>query len=156
LVKLGSSGGFAGGITHLGLLILVVAAGFSSFERMVQASLAKGDGITIGGYTITYYSFESKPMIGVSKVGPEVFVKKGILKKKFWPHNSFYPNGSSTSDVAVYTGILKDIYISFDGVSGNEQVIITAKEKPMMFWLWLGAVLVIVGSAIGFLRAKEA
>ncbi len=55
-----------------------------------------------------------------------------------------------------YTGLLKDIYISFDGAGQSEQVVITVKEKPMMFWLWVGAVLVIVGSALGFLKAKGA
>jgi len=154
--NLRSSGKISGNIAHLGLLILVVAAGFSSSEKMVQASLAEGDEIIIGGCTVTYNSFENKTMAGINELGPEVTVKNEGFTKKLWPHNSLYPDGSSASEVAVYTGLLKDIYISFDGVGQNEQVIITVKEKPMMFWLWLGAAVVIVGSALDFLVAKEA
>jgi len=153
--NLRSGSNISGGIAHTGLLILVVAAGFSSSEQIVQASLAAGDKIIIGGYTVTYNSLKDESMAGVSKLGPEVTVKKGSFAKKLWPYNSLYPDGSSASEVAVYTGFLKDIYISFDGVGQNEQVIITAKEKPMMLWLWVGATLTIAGSALGFLRAKE-
>jgi cytochrome c-type biogenesis protein CcmF len=154
--NLGGRGKISGDIIHLGLLILVVAVGFSFSEQVVQTQLGKGQEITFGGYTVTYHSFENKPVGGVSRMGPELSVKKGFFVKKLWPHNSLYPDGSSTSEVAVCTGILKDIYISFDGVRQDEKVIITVKEKPMMFWVWEGAVVVIIGLALGFLRAKEA
>jgi cytochrome c-type biogenesis protein CcmF len=154
--NLKSSGKIGGGIAHLGLLILVVAVGFSSFESVVQTHLDKGWKIAFGGYTIIYHSFENKSAGGVTMAGPEIYVKKDVFAEKLWPHNSLYPDGSSASEVAVYTGIWKDIYISFDGVGQSEQVIITVKEKPMMFWLWVGAAAVIVGSALGFLKAKEA
>ena len=149
-------GRIGGDIAHLGLLVLVVAAGFSSNEETALAQLSKGEKISLGGYTILYDSFEHKLLAGVTKVGPEIIVTKKGLTKKLWPHNNLYPNGQSTSEVAVHTGLLKDIYISFDGAAEDlGSVVITAKLKPLMLWLWLAALFIVGGSALAMLEGKS-
>jgi cytochrome c biogenesis factor len=156
------AGKIGAGIAHMGLLVIVVAAGFSSHEEMIKAPLGIQDEITIGGYSVTCRSLERKSTGGVAMIGPAVYVgteesvRMKIPGMRLWPHNSLYPDGTSTSEVAVYTTLWKDIYITFGGVVKNEEMLLMVKEKPMMFWLWSGAVLVIIGSALGFLRAKEA
>lgn len=75
-------GRVGGDIAHLGLLLLVVAAGFSSIEETVMAQLSKGEKVVLGGYAIVYDSFEHKLLAGVTKVGPEmVVIKKGLTRK---------------------------------------------------------------------------
>jgi cytochrome c-type biogenesis protein CcmF len=140
------SGG--GEIAHLGLLLLVVAAGFSWGEESVQELLTKGEKITLSGYEFVYDSFKHKLSDGVTQAGPEIIVRKKGLERKLWPHSNLYPTSRSASEVAVHTGLLEDIYVSFDGVGHNGGVIITAKIKPFMFWLWLAAVLIIAGVAL--------
>lgn len=71
-----------------------------------------------------------------------------------WPHNNFYPNGQSTSEVAVHTGLLKDIYISFDGVGQDGKVQMTLRTRPLMLWLWLAGLLIVAGPALAMLEAK--
>jgi len=162
LHRLKVAGKIAGEIAHLGLLILVVAAGFSWGEQSVQAQLTKGGKITLGGYEFVYDSFRHKLSDGVTQAGPEIIVRKKGLQKKLWPHSSLYPapaiSGSesrSTSEVAIHARLVEDIYVSFDGVGREGGVIITAKIKPFMFWLWFAAVLVIAGAALAMLEGKR-
>ena len=140
--------------SHLGLLLLVVAAGFSSTERAIQTQLARGRRMMFGGrYEFLYNSFVRKPADGIVKEGPEIIVRKKGLTKKLWPHSVLYPDGQRTAEVAVYTGLFEDVYISFGGVDQDGRVTIAAKIKPLMFWLWLAALLVIAGLALGSLQA---
>jgi len=148
-------GKVGGNISHLGLLLLVVAVGFSSSEQVVQARLAKEEKITLGSYDITYHSFKHKLVDGVTKVGPEIIIRKKGLEKKLWPHNNLYPTGHSSAEVAVHTGILEDIYISFDSVGWDGRVAIEAKLKPLMLWLWLAALLIVAGLALAILEGKR-
>lgn len=155
LHRLKRRGKVAAEIAHLGLLLLVVAAGFSSGEENVQTLLNKGGKITLGGYEFTYDSFEHKLSNGVTRVGPEIVVRKNDMQIKLWPHSNLYPTSGSSSEVAVHTGLLEDIYVSFDGIDQNGGVIITAKIKPFMFWLWLAAALIITGVALAAFGDKR-
>ena len=154
-LNLKAGGNVSGNIAHLGLLLLVVAAGFASAERVVQTRLARGGIITISEYEFVYDSFKHKLFSGVTKVGPEIVVRKKGLTKKLWPHNVLYPNGQSTAEVAVCTGLLEDIYVSFDGVTEDGKVTVTAKVKPLMLWLWFAFLLIVAGSAGAMLEGKR-
>ena len=142
----------AGEIAHLGLLVLVVAIGFSWGERSVQTLVTKGGKVVLGDYEFIYDSFAHKMSDGVTQAGPVIVVKNKDLQKRLWPHTNLYPGNrgreQSASEVAVHTRLSEDIYVSFDGVGQGGGVIITAKIKPFMLWLWLAAVLVIAGAAM--------
>jgi cytochrome c-type biogenesis protein CcmF len=147
------SGG--GEIAHLGLLLLVVAAGFSWGEQSAQTLLTRGGKITLSGYEFVYDSFEHKLSDGVTKAGPEIVVRKKGLQIKLWPHSNLYPTSQSTSEVAVHTRLAEDIYVSFDGVDRDGGVIITAKIKPFMFWLWFAALLIVTGVVLAMLEGRR-
>ena len=155
LFSLRAGGRIGGQIAHLGLLLLVVSAGFSSNEQSGQTQLAKGGKFILGNYEFVYDSFEHQSSDGLTKVGPEITVRKKGLLKKLWPHNNLYPGGQSTSEVAVHTGLLEDIYISFDGVTMDGRVVVTAKIKPLMLWLWFAVLLIVAGSGLVMLEGRR-
>lgn len=136
----------AGSIAHLGLIIFVIAAGFSSADCSVRTSLAKKNSFTLGGkYELTYESFRHSVTDGLTSAGPEIVVRKNGFTKSLWPHNNIYPDGKSSAEVAIHTRFFEDIYLSFDGITQNGDVIITAEIKPLMLWLWTGASLIAAG-----------
>ena len=51
--------------------------------------------------------------------------------------------------------MLRDVYVSFDGVSEDSRVIITARLKPFMLWLWIGAAMIISGIAVTVFEIKR-
>jgi cytochrome c-type biogenesis protein CcmF len=155
LHRLKNAGKVAGEIAHLGLLLLVVAAGFSWGERSIQTLLSKGGKIALGGYEFVYDSFRHKLSDGVTQAGPEIIVRKKGLEGKLWPHSNLYPTSQSASEVAVHMRLVEDVYVSFDGVGHNGGVIITAKIKPFMFWLWLAAALMVAGVALAMPGGKR-
>jgi len=159
LLGLKPKGTIASRIAHLGLLLLVIAVGFSWNEQSVQAQLTKGERIMLAGFEFVCDSFEHKVDGEVTCVGPQIVVKKKGLQKSLWPHSSIYPairgEARSTSEVAVHTGLIEDVYVSFDGISPDGGVVITAKIKPFMLWLWLACALVIFGIALAAFGGKR-
>lgn len=153
--KLKAGAKIAGQIAHLGLLMLVVTAALSSNERAIQTLLNKHETIMLSEYELTYISFEHKSSDGITKAGPQILVRKNNWQKRLWPHNNLYPTGQRSAEVAVHSGFLEDIYLSFDGLTQDGRVQLTAKLKPFMLWLWLAAILIIIGSALAIPASKK-
>lgn len=154
-LKLKAGAKIAGQIAHLGLLLLVVTAGLSSNEQTIQTLLNKQDTIMLSEYELIYDSFEHKSSDGITQAGPQILVRKNNWYKKLWPHNNLYPTGQRSAEVAVYSGIFEDIYISFDGLTQQGKVQLTAKLKPLMMWLWFSAILIIIGSALAIPASRK-
>jgi c-type cytochrome biogenesis protein CcmF len=143
-------------ISHLGLLLLVVAAGFSSKELTAQSQLDKGKILMLGGkYEFVYDSFKQQSADGINQAGPKIIVRKDGLSKKLWPHNNVYPNGRNTSEAAVYTNLFEDVYIVFDEITEQGCVIINVKLKPMMLWLWISLLLIAAGTAMAIFGGRK-
>jgi len=139
----------ASGIAHLGLLLLLIAVCFSPDGEIIRMVLNRAEHVDLGKYELSYDSFKRGSSAGVKREGPEIVVKKQDVLKVLWPHNSSYPKGRRTAEVAVFTGLFEDIYVSFDGVSRTGAVAIKAKLKPFMFWVWLAVILIVAGTALG-------
>ena len=155
LSKLKVGGRIGEGIAHLGLLVLVVSAGVSSTEQIAQAMLRRGEKMTLGGYTLIYDSFKQNSSDGLTRVGPEVVLKAKGLQKRLWPHSNIYPNGQRTSEVAVHTGLLEDVYLSFGSVGWDGRVALEMILKPLMLWLWVAVLLIAAGSALAMFEGKK-
>jgi cytochrome c-type biogenesis protein CcmF len=135
-------------MAHLGLILLAVAAGVGAFgEKEVQLHIAKGMTQKAGGYEFTYMKFKHDQIREPFRVGPEVVLKKDSAKTTLWPHRNMYADGQTTTEVAVHSGLLKDVYIIFDGLDENDKVILAVLFKPMMTWLWFAMLLIILGAA---------
>jgi cytochrome c-type biogenesis protein NrfE len=149
------SGLKGGRIAHIGFLLLIVTASFTSWEQVLRISMAKGQKETLGRYSIQYESFRHESLPQQVQTGPEIILRKNLLEKKLWPHNNTYANGQSTSEVEVYTGWLEDIYISFGGMASDGRVMIEAKIKPMMLWFWIAGGLIVAGAAVAMFEGKR-
>jgi len=156
LISLKRKSKIGGNIAHLGLLLLVAAVGLSSNELTTQTQLSEGVILMLGSrHGFTYDRFVRKELDGIAKAGPEILVRKGDLQERLWPHNSVYPDGRSTGEVAVHTSALEDIYISLDSTAPDGTVGLTVRVIPLMLWLWVAVLIIIAGSALAMLEARK-
>jgi cytochrome c-type biogenesis protein CcmF len=142
-------------MVHLGVLLLVFAAGYSSAEQSIQTVLTKGGRILLGKYELVYDSFEHKTFNEMTQMGPRIAVTSKNISLSLWPHSNLYADDQSISEVAVYTGLFKDIYVAFDGAAKDGRVVITAKVKPMMLWFWIAILWVGIGPVLGLFEDKR-
>ena len=145
----------AGDIAHIGLLLLIVSAGFSAMEKGATAQLRKGEAVEFGGYQLGYEFFDHRFDSDITGVGPRIMLQKDGFAKNLWPHNNIYPDGRKTSQAAIYSGLLDDVYVIFEGVEMDGGVSLEIRLKPMMTGLWLGCLLIIGGAGWGFLSKRQ-
>lgn len=163
LVNIKRGGKIAGGIAHFGLLLVVATAGFTlaETEQRIGTGLTMGKKVTIGGCEFVYNSFKRELSGSVEKAGPEISVRKGRIHVRLWPHRNTYHDARDTakeesiSEPAVYNGLLEDIRVSFDGQKPDGSVMITAKIRPFMVWLWLAVLLIVAGTGLAVLARRS-
>jgi len=143
------------GIAHLGFLLLVLSAAFSTRQKGCQKSLAKNESFNLGKYVIGYESFEHKMSGQLTQAGPAISVKTKRAEQILWPHKNLYGSGQSTGEVAVLAGLFEDLYVTFDGLGADGKVLISAMTKPFMFWLWFAMGLLTLGPAMAVLGTKK-
>ena len=152
-------GRISSNICHLGLIFLALSAGFSyAKERTFPANkpLIKGHTIVLANdYHLYYDSFVHERNEDVVSAGPLIILERKNLKKTLWPHKNIYPSGKTSSEVAVYTGLFEDVYLSFDDLTTEGGVLVTAKIKPMMLWLWFALLLILAGFALSLIAGKK-
>jgi len=81
-------------------------------------------------------------------------------------------NGRSSQPVgtpAIDSNLLRDVYVTFDAVGGNGatsgaqvatdvpagSVVLGVTVEPLLSWLWIGGLMVGVGSALSFARRRH-
>ncbi|MHC4744910.1 MAG: cytochrome c-type biogenesis CcmF C-terminal domain-containing protein, partial [Planctomycetota bacterium] len=149
----------AGCFAHVGIVVALVSAGLSSGtdKSINKAQLAEGGRLTLGGWEFVYDSLERRTSGGIEQVGPKIIASKNDRQVWLWPHRSGYrstPQADRQSRTAIGTGVLEDVCISFNGLVDDGKAKIAVTIRPFVFWFWLGASLIIVGSAIGILERK--
>ncbi|MBN2270285.1 MAG: cytochrome c biogenesis protein CcsA [Sedimentisphaerales bacterium] len=147
-----------GYFAHFGVVIVLVSAGLSGAEKSIRTSLEKGGKLMLGDWEFVYDSFETISSNGEEKAGPRILLLKSDRRRaSLWPYRSTYPARpqiGAKSRAAIDIGVFEDVCVSFEELTSDGKVAITAKIKPFMLWLWIGAALIIAGSALAALEGK--
>ena len=141
-------------IIHLAILLIVAGViGSQAYQDEVQVVLAKGEQTEVGGYTLVYksYTYGQQEENG-NKVRNAALVelyRNGQLLGVMEPERNLHSNvEGSVTEVALRTNLKEDLYLVLasiepDGLAAF-QVIIT----PMVLWLWIGGILLILGTLV--------
>ncbi|MHB8740483.1 MAG: cytochrome c-type biogenesis CcmF C-terminal domain-containing protein, partial [Coriobacteriia bacterium] len=161
------SGGY---LTHLGMgIILIGLVGSTMFVRTHNAQILQEPGATYEaeGYTFSFVSLdqtqENVP-VGATK-GDDVYTlnldvsKDGTKIDELHPQMRFpqqlAQQRQSTQHVSLRSEVLKDIFISFSGVGENNMAVVTIKFFPLQWWVWIGFIVIILGSGLAAWPKKQ-
>jgi len=161
------SGGY---LTHLGMgIILIGLVGSTMFVSTFQAVIPQevGASYEAKGYTFTYVSLdetqENVPEGGTE--GDTVYTlnmdvtkdgkKVGTAQPQMAFPQQLAQQGQSTQHVDIMFEPFKDVFLSFSGVDAAENVNLTIKYFPMQWWVWIGFMVLIVGSGIAAWPKKQ-
>ncbi len=146
----GVSGRANGGmIVHLGVVIVAVAfASASSYQTERTVRLEEGESARVAGHTVTYLGVERSETAQRRVVKARVQVDGGDV---FTPALSEYPNATQTIGTpSVDWGLREDVYLTLQAsptIEGGPAVIGVIVE-PLVSWLWIGGLLMAVGTAL--------
>jgi cytochrome c-type biogenesis protein CcmF len=152
---------YGGYIVHTGMVLLFVAFAGMAFKTETQATLRPGESATLRSpygqvYTFTHLGISQYDALNRRVTAALVEVRRdgnlvGRLKTEKRQHvdalgrNTFEPS----TEVGIRSGLREDLYVVLGGlVNGTEQAVYRFTINPLVWWVWFGGYVLVVGGLI--------
>ncbi len=144
---------YGGYLIHLSIVLMAIGIiGIDMFQTQTQRSLAVGQGVELDGYTVRYDSLAQFPYEDGRYVTRAVIsvLKDGVLLEELYPRVDTYPSGETMTIPGLRSTLVDDLYIVLVNWEGVTPQVAPFKiyHNPLVNWLWIGALLLILGSSI--------
>jgi cytochrome c-type biogenesis protein CcmF len=143
---------YGGYIIHVGVVaVFVGVAASSAFRVEVTQTLKPGETMQAGPFTLRYEKITSAEDAHMSRLAAEVSVWRGDRQiTTLSPEKRFYKKPQQpTTEVAMRPTLTEDLYLvlgSYDPPSGVATI--QAFVNPLVSWLWIGGVIMALGTAL--------
>ena len=139
-------------VVHIGVLMAFIGiAGSSRFDVEQQVALKPGERVQVGSFELTYNDLDASHGPNFTAVAADVSVHKGQKQLgRLSPSIAFYgQSGKRTSEVDIRRTLAGDLYLALtEADSGSKLINLTVFIKPLINWIWIGTVLMVLGTAI--------
>ena len=143
---------YGGYIIHVGVVaVFVGVAASSAFRVEVQQTLAAGQEVAAGKFTLRYERITKQDDPHMSRLAAVVSVwRDGRQIATLSPEKRFYKTPQQpTTEVAMRPTLTEDLYLvlgSYDEESGL--VTLLAYVNPLVSWIWIGGVIMALGTTV--------
>jgi cytochrome c-type biogenesis protein CcmF len=159
-----STGGM---VVHLGIVILALGIVTStSYTTRAEVTLAHGQSTVVSGQYVSFAGFHQVKDALETSTQLIVSVGHDQLRPAVTTFNG--RNGQTVGTPAIDSNLLRDVYVTFDAVGGNGvtsgaqvqnglpagSVVLGVTVEPLLAWLWIGGLIVGLGSGLSFLRRR--
>ena len=143
---------YGGYIVHLGIVVIAIGIiGSNAFQTNREVSLAEGESVSVGRYTLTYESSFARVEGAKENVGSVVAVQRGGKDAGVVvPRTEYYSNfdGQPSSKIAISSTALDDLYIFQASRPADGRVTLSIFVNPLVVWLWIGGAILLLGILI--------
>ncbi|MGB4361584.1 MAG: heme lyase CcmF/NrfE family subunit [Rhodoferax sp.] len=144
-------------VAHIGLAISVVGIGFvSSFESEQDLAMRPGDTASLAGYTLTFRGVTEVPGPNFSAVVADLSVSRdGNNVDSLKPEKRVYhASRKQMTESAIRYSITGDLYAALGEPLKDGAWSVRLYHKPLVIWIWLGALVMASGAAISILARR--
>ncbi len=135
-------------LSHIGVAVAVIGAvqvGYYTDERWL--AMTKGEVYPLAG--LSFVLEESEPLVGSNYTAEQLVIRVKQDDKPLAvlrPERRYYTvRAMNMSEPGVVSGGLRDFYATFNDKLEGGAYSVHLQHKPMASWLWLGAMLMVLG-----------
>ena len=142
---------FGKSIAHIGFgLIVFGISAVSAWELEDIRVVNLNQSYEIGGYSIKLTKVQEFAKLNyVTRQGVVVVEKGERVVATLFPEKRFYPvQSTSTTEAAIDTSLLRDIYIVLGDKKSDETWVVRTYVKPFIIWIWIGALTIAAGGIL--------
>ncbi|MCU1389852.1 MAG: ccmF [Ilumatobacteraceae bacterium] len=145
-----------GMVVHIGVIIVAVAlVASTTYTHSSVIELTVGKQASYGGHTFELVAVEGFTTARSNGVRAKVRVDNA---KDYSPAITTYTAfGSNVPTPSVRNGVLDDIYLTIEpgAAPGDKTATIKVFIKPLVVWLWIGGLLMVVGTGLSGFPGKR-
>ena len=149
---------YGGYMVHIGVVIVVVGLAGSAFNRSQEKELALHDTLNIGSYTLENVGATQDANANYNTEYAQLDVYKGGNKLfQMTPEKRIYlASGQPQTMVAIHSVPGWDLYVVYEGTNQDTgQPVIKAFLNPLVSWLWVGVLLMIIGTLVSLSPSQK-
>ncbi|MEZ5401401.1 MAG: heme lyase CcmF/NrfE family subunit [Bryobacteraceae bacterium] len=147
---------YGGYVVHVAIVIMFIGFTGKAFDKDATVEVAINDTFRLGRYEMKVRDIENgenehyrwwHAPIDVFEGGKQV----GTLT----PEQRTYRTGDPSSLVSIRRRLNEDLYLNFAGMNNDgKKAVIQAYVFPLVSWIWIGAVLQMIGTLICLIPSK--
>src|SRR5205814_233591 len=151
---------YGGYVVHFGFVLLFIGWVGQAFTTDAEGEMGVGDTLPIREYTLRVDKLgtEDTPNYASDKATVSLF-EYGKKVANLYPERRIYKAGQEpqpTSEVAIYSTAKNDVYVVFAGATTDgKKAILQVFYNPLTMWVWIGGVVLVVGTLIALLPNKK-
>ncbi len=151
---------YGGFLVHLGFVIIFIGFAGAAFNRTAEQPMATGDSMEIGPYTLKNLgnTQESNALYDTEFSQLDVYENgKKVLPQAMSPEKRVHlVNGQPQTMVAIHSTPRWDLYVVYEGRDQTTGLpIIKAFLNPLVMWIWVGLVVMVLGTLIGLVPSMS-
>ena len=134
-------------LAHIGIAVLAVGIAASHFAQQERdVTLAPGQQVSVGGYTLTYTGVDQREAGDHTDLVASIRFGDQTLE----PTRAVYAGlgGQALTHVAITTTPVADLYVVLAGVDGDKAAL-RVFVNPLVTWIWAGGAVIILGVVLG-------
>ena len=142
---------YGGYLVHIGVVIVVIGLCGAAFNNSIESELGLQDKMSIGPYTLLCTGFTQDSNLNYQSEYAMLDVYKGGQKQfSLSPEKRVYlASGQPQTMVAIHSVPAWDLYVVYEGTNPDTgQPIIKAFLNPLVGWIWLGLVIMVLGTFV--------
>src|SRR6266851_1314867 len=150
---------YGGYIVHMGMVLIFVGLAGAAFNRDARKDMQPGSTLQIGGYKLLLQGFDAKAEKNYTaeRMVVEVWRDNKPLMMLYPERRFFQTNEQSGTMVAIYSTLREDLYVVYAGQNPETQApVIHAFLNPLVKWIWLGGLVVVLGTLVTLLPNRRA
>jgi len=153
---------YGGYLVHFGIVVMFIGIAGGAFKQSLEQEMAFGDTVNIGGYRIVCQSYtqDSKPEYDTDYALLDVYRGNRYVMQLTPELRRYFPNTDhpqNSTMVALHSTALTDLYVVFEGRNPDtNHPIIKVILNPLMAWVWIGVLIVVIGTIFALVPSVTA
>ena len=144
-------------LAHCGMAVLVAGVTVVSFHEVERdVRMAPGDVAEVGAYRFEFDTLSkyAGPNFD-SRKGHFLVTREGKTVAEMNPEKRTYRvSGQVMTEAAIDAGLMRDLYVALGEPLGGDAWAVRIYHKPMIRWIWLGALIMALGGALALTDAR--
>jgi len=149
---------YGGYIVHFGVVLIFIGIAGSAFNQVNEQELGFHDAMTIGPYKLVDQSYteDDNPNFRSEYALLDVYKANKKIAQLAPEQRFYYASQQTETMVANQSNLERDLYVIYAGKNPDSgQPIIKVFLNPLVNWIWIGVLVIILGTAIALIPSKK-